>query len=152
YGLPKFTYGWNNSFRYKQFDLGVRLPGVSGKKIFNATRADLSRLPQAGITNTSKDAGEAGIFGPPTIASSRSLEAGTVVRLENATLGYTFNGEGWRFFNSARIYLRGQNLFTVTDYTGVDPEVNLGGLAPGIDDRNYYPKTRSFLLGINVNF
>lgn len=152
YALPKFTYGWNNSFRYKQFDLGVFLRGVYGNKIFNATRADLSRLPQAGITNISKDAVEDGIFETPTIASSRFLEDGSFLRLENATLGYTFNVEGWRFFNSARIYLTGQNLFTVTDYTGVDPEVNLGGLAPGIDDRNYYPKTRSFLLGINVNF
>lgn len=152
YALPKFTYGWNNSFSYKQFDLGFFFRGVYGNKIFNATRADLSRLPQAGITNISKDAMEEGIFETPTIASSRFLEDGSFLRLENATIGYTFDVSNWRFFNSARIYLTGQNLFTVTDYTGVDPEVNLGGLAPGIDDRNYYPKTRSFLLGINVNF
>lgn len=152
YALPKFTYGWNNSFSYKQFDLGFFFRGVYGNKIFNATRADLSRLPQAGITNISKDAVEDGIFETPTIASSRFLEDGSFLRLENATLGYTFDVSNWRFFNSARIYVTGQNLFTITDYTGVDPEVNLNGLAPGIDDRNYYPKTRSFLLGINVNF
>ena len=152
YALPKFTYGWNNSLRYKQFDMGVFFRGVYGNKIFNATRADLSRLPQAGITNISKDALEEGIFETPTIASSRFLEDGSFLKLENITLGYTFNVEGWRFFNRARIYLTGQNLFTITDYTGIDPEVSLSGLAPGIDDRNYYPKTRSFLLGVNVSF
>lgn len=152
YALPKFTYGWSNSFQYREFDFGFFIRGVYGNQIFNATRADLSRLQQAGVTNLSKDAVAEGIMETPAIASSRFLEDGSFLRLDNATLGYTFDVSGWRYFNNARIYLTGQNLFTITKYTGVDPEVNLGGLAPGIDDRNYYPRTRSFLLGINVTF
>ncbi|WP_028296667.1 SusC/RagA family TonB-linked outer membrane protein [Olivibacter sitiensis] len=152
HALPKFTYGWNNSFNYKKFDLGFFFRGVYGNRIFNATRADLSRLPQAGVTNLSKDAVEEGIFETPVIASSRFLEDGSFLRLDNATLGYTFNVANMKYLKSARVYLTGQNLFIITNYTGVDPEVNMGGLSPGIDDRNYYPQTRSFLLGVNVSF
>ncbi|SKC10906.1 iron complex outermembrane recepter protein [Sphingobacterium nematocida] len=150
--LPKFTYGWNNSFQFKNWDLNFFLRGVYGNQIFNATRADLSRLQQANVTNISKDAVEEGVFETPLIASSRFLEDGSFLRLDNATLGYTFKTAGLRYIKNARLYLTTQNLFTVTDYTGVDPEVALGGLAPGIDDRNYYPKTRSFSMGVNFTF
>jgi len=149
--LPKFTYGWSNSFTYDRFDLNFFLRGVYGNKIFNATRADLSRLNQVTSYNITPEAIEDGIFEAP-MASSRWIEDGSFIRLDNATLGYTFNVESLNFINSARIYVTGQNLFTITKYTGVDPEVNLGGLAPGIDDRNYYPRTRSFMLGANFNF
>jgi TonB-dependent starch-binding outer membrane protein SusC len=152
YALPKFTYGWNNTFSYKNYDLNIFLRGVYGNQIFNATRADLSRLQQANVTNVSKDAVEEGIFETPLIASSRFLEDGSFLRLDNATLGYRFNVSKVKYFKQARIYLTGQNLFTLTDYTGVDPEVGLGGLAPGIDNRNYYPRTRSFILGVNLTF
>jgi iron complex outermembrane receptor protein len=50
------------------------------------------------------------------------------------------------------VYVTGTNLFTITDYMGIDPEISLGGIEPGIDNRNFYPKTRSFLLGVNVSF
>jgi len=150
--LPKFTYGWNNSFRYRNWDLNFFLRGVYGNQIFNATRADLSRLQQANVTNISKDAVAEGIFETPLIASSRFLEDGSFLRLDNATLGYRFNLEGAQYFKNARVYVSGQNIFTITNYSGVDPEVSLGGLAPGIDNRNFYPQTRSFLLGVNLTF
>lgn len=152
HALPKFTYGWNNSFQYKSWDFNFFLRGVYGNQIFNATRADLSRLQQANVTNISKDAVEEGIFETPLIASSRFLEDGSFLRLDNATLGYTFKTDKIKYLNNARVYVSGQNLFTITNYTGVDPEVSLSGLAPGIDNRNYYPKTRSFLLGVNLTF
>ena len=152
YALPKFTYGWNNNFRYKSWDLNVFLRGVYGNQIFNATRADLSRLQQANVTNISKDAVEEGIFETPLIASSRFLEDGSFLRLDNMTLGYRFNTSQAKYFKQARLYMTAQNLFTITDYTGVDPELSLGGLAPGIDNRSYYPKTRSFILGVNFSF
>ncbi|CAM3659116.1 TonB-dependent receptor [Pontibacter korlensis] len=149
--LPKFTYGWSNNFNYKSFDLGFFLRGVYGNKIFNATRADLSRLTQATSFNISEEALADGIFEAP-VASSRWLEDGSFARLDYATLGYRFNVSGMKYLKSARVYVTGQNLFVITDYTGVDPEVSLDGLAPGIDNRNYYPKTRSFLVGVNVSF
>jgi hypothetical protein len=152
YALPKFTYGWNNNFRYKSWDLNIFLRGVYGNQIFNATRADLSRLQQANVTNISKDALEEGIFETPLIASSRFLEDGSFLRLDNMTLGYRFNTSQAKYFKQARLYLTAQNLFTLTDYTGVDPELSLGGLSPGIDNRSYYPKTRSFIFGVNFTF
>ena len=152
HALPKFTYGWNNSFQYKNWDLNFFLRGMYGNQIFNATRADLSRLQQANVTNISKDAVEEGIFETPLIASSRFIEDGSFLRLDNATLGYSFNVKESKYFKNARLYVSGQNLFTITKYSGVDPEVSLSGLAPGVDNRNYYPKTRSFLLGVKLAF
>lgn len=149
--LPKFTYGWSNTFSYKGFDFGFFLRGVYGNKIYNATRADLSRLNQASVTNVSKDAVEDGIFEAP-VNSSRWLEDGSFLRLDNATLGYNFNLENNKYIKNARVYLTGTNLFTITKYTGVDPEVSLDGLSPGLDNRNYYPKTQSLLVGVNLSF
>jgi len=83
--------------------------------------------------------------------SDRFLESGSYLRLDNATLGYTFNLNSIKI-KSARIYLTGNNLFVITKYKGVDPEINMGGIEPGIDNNNFYPKTRSFLLGVNINF
>lgn len=150
--LPQFTYGWNNSFQYKKWDLNFFLRGMYGNKIFNATRADLSRLQQANVTNISKDAVKEGIFETPLIASSRFIEDGSFLRLDNATVGYTFDTKESKYIKNARLYVSGQNLFTITKYSGVDPEVSLGGLAPGLDNRNYYPKTRSFLVGVKLAF
>ncbi|NGM63803.1 SusC/RagA family TonB-linked outer membrane protein [Sphingobacterium sp. SGR-19] len=152
HALPKFTYGWNNNFRYKSWDLNFFLRGMYGNQIFNATRADLSRLQQASVTNISKDAVAEGIFETPLIASSRFIEDASFLRLDNATLGYRFNTSNTRYFKQARLYVTGQNLFVLTNYSGVDPEVNLGGLDPGIDNRNYYPRTRSFVVGVNLTF
>ncbi|MNL28621.1 TonB dependent receptor [compost metagenome] len=67
-------------------------------------------------------------------------------------MGYTFSTKESKYLKNARLYVSGQNLFTITKYSGVDPEVSLGGLAPGVDNRNYYPKTRSFLLGVKLTF
>ena len=149
--LPKVTYGWNNSFRYKRWDLNFFLRGVGGNKIFNASRADLSRLTQASTVNISKEALKDGIMEAPQ-SSSRWLENGSFLKLDNATLGYNFNVNNIKYISRLRLYATAQNVFTITKYTGVDPEVSLSGLAPGIDNRNYYPKTRSFVFGVNVSF
>lgn len=149
--LPKVIFGWNNTFRYKRWDLNFFLRGMAGNKIFNASRADLSRLTQAATCNISHEAVEDGIMEAPQ-PSSRWLENGSFLKLDNLTLGYQFNMENIKEISQLRLYVTGQNLFTITKYTGVDPEVSLSGLAPGIDNRNYYPKTRSFLLGVNISF
>lgn len=149
--LPKVTFGWNNTFRYKRWDLNFFLRGMAGNKIFNASRADLSRLTQASTCNISHEAVKDGIMEAPQPAS-RWLENGSFLKLDNLTLGYQFNVDKIKEISQLRLYVTGQNLFTITKYTGVDPEVSLSGLAPGIDNRNYYPKTRSFLLGVNISF
>lgn len=148
---PKLLVGWNNNFRYKNFDCNFFLRGTFGNKIFNATRADLSYVTAAAVNNilvSAKDDKVADIKN--SFYSNRYIESGSYVRLDNATLAYTFtrpvNG-----INSIRVYVTGNNLFTITKYTGIDPEINQGGIAPGIDYNNFYPKTRTVLFGVNLS-
>jgi iron complex outermembrane receptor protein len=90
------------------------------------------------------------------IYSSYDVEKASFVKLDNATIGYTVIPSKTSGFRSIRIYLTGQNLFTITNYTGVDPEVRYQDgsnvLAPGIDRRETWVYTRAFTLGINVGF
>ncbi|GAT64018.1 TonB-dependent receptor [Paludibacter jiangxiensis] len=149
---PKLNYGWSNSFTYKNFDLSIFLRGVYGNKIFNATRADLFRPSTAAYTNILVDAAnESAKDGNAFRYSSRFIESGSYLRLENLTLGYTFK-KPIKYIENVRLYSTVNNLFVITKYTGVDPEVNMGGMSPGIDSNNFYPKTRTILFGVNVNF
>ena len=149
---PKVLLGWSNNFQYKNFDLSVFFRGVFGNKIFNATRADLFRPSTAMTTNILVDAENES---PNDINSyrysSRFIEDGSYIRLDNATLGYNFKNIS-KFVKSLRMYTTVNNLFVITKYSGIDPEVEQGGTAPGVDSNNFYPKTRSFLLGFNVVF
>ena len=148
---PKLLYGWNNSFKYGNFDLNFFLRGVYGNKILNATLANMNNPTAAQIRNIPRfTLGESASDYNAYLISDRFLESGSYLRLDNATLGYTFSSAN--NFKNLRVYVTGTNLFTITDYTGIDPEISLGGLEPGIDNRNFYPKTRSFLLGVNVSF
>ncbi|MDN5284012.1 MAG: SusC/RagA family TonB-linked outer membrane protein [Mucilaginibacter sp.] len=149
---PKLLFGFNNSFAYGNFDLNVFIRGSLGGKILNATLADLNRtsdvrsynLPVSSANESPKDVNA-------YIYSDRYIESGSYLRLDNATLGYTFP----KFtpgIRNLRLYLSGNNLATITGYKGIDPEISLGGLTPGIDNKNYYPRTRAFLFGLSASF
>jgi TonB-dependent starch-binding outer membrane protein SusC len=149
---PKLIVGFANTLRYKKFDLNVMIRGVFGNKIMNATKADLFRPSTAMSTNTlSSAANESATDVIAYTYSSRFIESGNYVRFDNATLAYNFGKMG-NYIKSLRVYLTGNNLFVITKFTGVDPEVNQGGIAPGIDYNNFYPKTRTVMLGVNVSF
>ena len=148
---PKILLGWSNTLRYKNLDLNFFIRGVFGNKIFNATRADLFRPATAQYTNILVDAGN------ETVAdfnayrySSRFIESGNYIRFDNATLGYNLKGIS-KYVKTLRVYASVNNLFVITKFTGLDPEINQGGVAPGIDYNNFYPKTRTILLGVNVS-
>ncbi|QSB29150.1 TonB-dependent receptor [Flavobacterium sp. CLA17] len=149
---PKLLLGWGNNFQYKKFDLSIFFRGVFGNKIFNATRADLFRPSTAMTTNILVDAGNES---PNDLNSykysSRFIEDGSYLRLDNMTLGYNFGKVG-RYISSVRIYQTINNLFVITKYSGIDPEVEQGGTAPGVDSNNFYPKTRTYMFGLNVIF
>jgi len=147
---PKLNYGWSNSLNYKNFDLNIFFRGVYGNQIFNATRADLFRPSSVAFTNILVDAGNDSEkdFNAHKY-SSRFIEDGSYLRLENMTIGYTLKNP-IKYINSLRFYSTVNNLFIITKYTGVDPEVNQGGMAPGIDSNNFYPKTRTILFGLNI--
>ncbi|GAA0530181.1 TonB-dependent receptor [Chitinophaga japonensis] len=149
---PSLLLGWNNTFRYGHFDLNVFLRSVIGHKIFNATLADLNRPAQANqynipVFSASESAKDVNAYR----YSTRFIESGTYVRLDNASLGYTFRNIASNF-RSLRLYITGTNLLTITGYRGIDPEVNMGGLTPGVDANNFYPKTRTILFGVNATF
>lgn len=149
---PKVLLGWANTFQYKNFDLSVFFRGVFGNKIFNATRADLFRPTTAMTTNVLVDVeNESANDFNSYRYSSRFIEDGSYIRLDNATLGYNFKGIS-KLIKSFRMYTTVNNLFVITKYSGVDPEVEQGGTAPGVDSNNFYPKTRTVLLGFNVVF
>ncbi|HEY9048184.1 MAG TPA: SusC/RagA family TonB-linked outer membrane protein [Ohtaekwangia sp.] len=148
---PKLLMGWTNTFTYKNFTLNVFFRGVFGNKIFNATRADLFRPGTAQYTNVLAEVAGQQADARAYIYSSRFIESGSYVRLDNATLAYNFKLAG-NYIKSLRLYTSVNNAFVITKYKGIDPEINQGGTALGVDSNNFYPKTRTFLLGINASF
>ena len=154
--LPKVTYGWNNTLTYKKWALTAFFQGNIGNKIMNATRAHYSNkaLLSAG-KNVLADALKDKYFTSDNTyyyPSDRYLENGSFFRLSTLSLAYTFdNLDGW--LKSVQVYGTAKNVFTITGYKGLDPDINLGGLEPGLDKREtFYPHTRSFILGVKVNF
>ncbi|MEO6521976.1 MAG: TonB-dependent receptor [Mucilaginibacter sp.] len=149
---PSVLMGWSNTFNYKRFDLSFFFRGSFGGKIFDATRADLSNVSAATINNILVSAGDDKITDiKNSYYSDRYLESGSYVRLDNATLGYTIKNPFTNVSN-IRMYFTANNVFTLTGYKGIDPEINQGGVSPGIDYNNFYPKTRTLLVGFNISF
>ncbi|WP_254073641.1 TonB-dependent receptor [Cellulophaga sp. HaHaR_3_176] len=159
--LPDIIYAFFLNFKYKQLSLGLNFNGVSGNKIYNHTAMTLFGRGQLSRSlNTTDFATE---FSNEDLSNSnevstRYLEDGSYLRLNNATLAYTLNPKGvfGDVVNGIRFSLTGQNLFVISDYSGFDPEVNTGSTVDGIQtfgiDRFTYPTPRTFLLGLNVSF
>jgi iron complex outermembrane receptor protein len=149
---PNLIYGWSNSFCYKNFDLNFLVRGVMGNKILNATLATLNDPTDSKVQNIPTfTLGESYNDINAYLLSDRYLESGSYLRLDNATLGYTIKPHS-QMVKAIRLTLSGNNLFIITKYRGIDPEINIGGQTPGIDNNNYYPKTRSFLFGVSATF
>lgn len=154
---PKVTFGWNNVLNYKNWALTAFFQGNIGNKIMNATRAHYSAPSLAsGGKNVLADA----LLDPHfttdvtsfQIPSDRYLENGSYVRLKTLTVSYTFKDLA-EWVKDITLYATCNNVFTITGYKGLDPEVTLGGLEPGLDRReSFYPHTRSFMIGAKVNF
>lgn len=157
-GLPNLIYGINSYMQYKNMDFSFGITGVGGNQIYSNTRnAYFSTATLNGGLNVPKEiaAIEGESVSNSNATSSLFVEDGDFLRLSNATIGYNFKPESINWLESARIYVTGQNLFVITDYSGFDPEVDTpkGGSATayGIDFANY-PRARTFLLGFNVSF
>lgn len=156
--LPRFSYGVNTSVAYKSFDLNVAFNGVYGNKVYNNVANIINQNTLiAKEWNASNAAIETNENPNGTLTySSRFIENGSYLRLSNATLGYRLPLKNIDWINSVRFNLSANNLFTITKYTGYDPEVNADHSSAGVPsigiDWTTYPKARTLLFGINVEF
>ena len=152
--LPDFEIGWSNYLTiYKNFDMSFAFRGVFGQDVLNVTRMIFGNPAGVPTNNGLVEATEMyGKLKDAPIFSDYYIENASFIRLENITLGYNFDTEKSKILRKARLYFTVNNAFVLTNYSGVDPEMNYGSGEPGIDQYNVYPKTRSFTLGLNVGF
>jgi len=158
-GLPKITASLGNTFTYKDLDLSVFLRGSFGYKLFN-TRAFYAGTPVtqngSNVLSSAYDGGKyAALTNPETYStlSDYFLEKGDFVKIDNITLGYNPKLH-IKHINGLRIYVTGRNLYTLTKYTGGDPEsIDVNGLTPGINSSlTYYPSTLQLIAGFQLKF
>ena len=154
-GMPKFTMSTSQNFRYRNFDLSLFFRGAFGYDIFNihdfyyGTRNFTgNRLHKA----YGKNFQISGTANP--VVCDYFLEKGDYLKLDMVTLGYTFNPKSCRFLDRVRLYGTMKNVFTLTKFSGVDPSTyQVNGLTPGAQgSRTYFPSTRQFIVGLQVDF
>lgn len=162
YAQPKFTASFNNTIRWKGFDAEIYFQGIYGNTIFNVTKVDMTSMSTVcnqyasvkdrwtgeGTSNTMPRA----VYGDPnnnTRPSDRYLEDGSYLRLKNLTLGYTLPASATKKIkiSSLRFFVSGSNLFTLTSYSGFDPEVGESSI-----DWGTYPITRTISVGVDLKF
>ncbi|SDM10161.1 TonB-linked outer membrane protein, SusC/RagA family [Catalinimonas alkaloidigena] len=149
-GIPDFYAGLTNTFKYKQWDLSVMARGMFGHQIINAKRI-WHENPKFLPRNIMKSAMDTPLWDDPEF-SSYYVEDGDFVKIDNITLGYNFPFRNIAWLKNGRLYATVTNAFLFTGYSGVDPELAIGGLEPGHDNRFDYPSTRTYTLGFNVSF
>ena len=152
---PKLNAGWNNTLTYKNWSLNAFITGVFGNDVYNSARAhytaaqmfsDGKNVLKEFLSNPVGDASS-------SLPSDRYIEKGSYVRLQTLSLSYTFRNCFNDWIQDLTLYGTANNLFTITNYKGLDPEVNMGGIDLGIDYRwSRYPHTRTFMVGVKINF
>lgn len=155
-GMPKIYAAFNTRVEFFGFDLNLSFRGAFKYNILNQYRMmyeTLAWLPSYNVPRSAfQKIGDYYNFAPSTYLA-RYVEKGDYLKLDNVTLGYTFNTSKQKIVKSARVYVTGQNLFTFTEYSGIDPEaVNITGLTPGIDSHHKYPTLKSVTVGVNISF
>jgi iron complex outermembrane receptor protein len=160
--LPDVIYNFHADMTFKNFNLLMNFNGVSGNMVYNNTA--MNKFYKAKLANSLNTTDKAIEFPEESIinsssVSTRYLEDGSFLRLNNVSLGYNFNTEAiglGKWLKDLRLSLTGQNLFVITKYTGFDPEVNQDRSVEGIQsfgiDLDGYPKARTFVLGLNATF
>ena len=151
--LPIITWGLSSSMAFYNVDFSFNLRGAIGGKLLNTKRLAYGNNSSLASGNmiVSPDNG----ITPPKVMTDYYLESGTYAKLGDVTIGYTFQlkDDVKKYLTNARIYITGQNLATLSSYSGVDPEtVNMSGLEPGVEGVTYYPIPRTFMLGVSLTF
>ncbi|MDR1552648.1 MAG: TonB-dependent receptor [Prevotellaceae bacterium] len=160
---PDLTLGLSFDFTYRNFDLNISAYGMFGQKVLNAQAMNISYAGRAPSYNIPDSYLTSGINDKVTY-SSYWIEDASFLRIQGITLGYTLPSSFLKKIgiNKLRCYITGENLFVITGYSGIDPEISIDGLAtPGIDKSistssadnvNYYPRPRTFSFGVNISF
>lgn len=148
---PLFTLGWSNSFKYGPITLSATIRGAFGGNAYNQLRALYENITELGVKNALASWLDYQEYTGTVVYSDRCLEDASYVKLDNVSISYQVPWQN-KYIKGLRIYATGQNLLCITGYTGVDPEVQLSGLTPGIEGTSYYPRTRVFTIGANVKF
>jgi TonB-linked SusC/RagA family outer membrane protein len=148
---PTLSFGLGTTLSYWRFDLDISTYGMIGQKVLNATAmsmADPTRMPIANVTDEYLNSG---LKDEPTYCSYW-IEDASFFRLQSVTLGYKIKAARLGL-EKIRLYVTGENLFVITGYSGIDPEISIDGLdKPGMDMFNYYPKPRTLIVGLNISF
>lgn len=153
-GTPEHFLSWNNTLRYKNFDLNIFFRGAFGFDIFNMRRYGMG-LQGCGTDNVLRDAylKDKDIVTGGGVISSFFLERGDYFKLENVTLGYNFTPKPNKILDGARFFVSAKNLYTLTGYSGNDPSiVSVNGLEPGVDSNSAYPTAIQLSVGVTLRF
>ncbi|MGK7395559.1 MAG: SusC/RagA family TonB-linked outer membrane protein [Candidatus Cyclobacteriaceae bacterium M3_2C_046] len=162
YPLPDFSFGFNGGLNFRNFDLNIMFQGVSGNEIYNVNMVRLLSSADgdnksALMTDRWSQENPQGNY-PRAHASDpndnrrnsdRFVEDGSYLRLRNIEMGYSLpeNVMSRLFMSRARVYISAQNLFTLTDYSGYNPDIALNGIDNGI-----YPQAKTYTIGANLSF
>lgn len=150
--MPKALLGANVSFRYKQFDIQVQMNGAFGHKIYNGTSLSYMNMNQFPTYNVMQGAPEKNI--KDQTVTDYWLEKGDYLHFDYVTLGWNLNTKNMKAIKSLRVTFSVNNLATITGYSGLSPLINsttVGGDL-GVDDKRFYPLSRTYSLGLSVNF
>ena len=151
--MPKVILGSNISFRYKAFDIQTQMNGAFGHKIYNGTSLSYMNMNTFPTYNVLPNAPEMKIF--DSAVTDYWLEKGDYLHIDYVTLGYNFNVEKMKnWVNSIRLTGSVNNLHTFTNYSGLSPMINSTSVNSelGLDDKRFYPLSRTYSLGLSINF
>lgn len=152
---PDIELGWSNTLSFlKNWTLDFALRALIGNDVYNATQMFFDypgNLPSLNAVPEAIDWYEQGRETGATIADFY-MEDATFLRMDYISLAYDFNMKKVRLVQKLRLYVASNNLFTITGYSGIDPETTVDGLSFGIDQYNVYPKTRTITFGLNATF
>ncbi|WP_225035273.1 SusC/RagA family TonB-linked outer membrane protein [Winogradskyella sp. SM1960] len=148
---PDAILGWSNSFTYKSWNLNLAMRAGIGGDVLNSYRLYYESWSGIGLRNVAHSQYENPEFTDNIKYSSKYIEDASFLKLDNITLSHDFKIKS-KLISGLNAFGSVQNVFTITKYNGIDPEVNLGGIEPGIDALSYYPRTTSVSFGLNVKF
>ena len=150
-GAPKYHIGFTNSLKYKNFNLDIFFRSALDFDVINYGKMFYENITKFPNSNVYATTGQNGLKDAPQY-SDYYLEKGDYIKLENISLSYNFDVNNINYISSARLYASCSNVFTISKYSGLTPDLEAGGTKPGLDGLNFYPVSRTFTIGAAIKF